>query len=154
MLGAGWLALDYMFGHGLEVWAAQGDRERIDAADLAYLARLQDYLVAVLVVAVLALVFRARWTVLTQLLASTLAGALLMLAQHYWDRSHPSPTGTASKGAASRYGENNAFRIPGEMPVPKRLWESETWDPKSVRAALLEVGFQEERFGPKGEWLG
>ncbi|WP_328965341.1 DUF6234 family protein [Streptomyces virginiae] len=173
LLGVGWLALDYMFGHGLEVWAAQGDRERIDAADLAYLARLQDYLVAVLVVAVLALVFRARWTVLTQLLAATLAGALPMLAQHYWDRSHPSPAGTASEGAASRHGENNAFRIPGEMspasahdtqnaqkeadriePVLKRLRDGGTWDPTSVRAALLELGFQEERFGPKGEWLG
>ncbi|MGW6864159.1 DUF6234 family protein [Streptomyces sp. NPDC054904] len=170
LFGVGWLALDYMFGHGMEVWAAQGDRERIDGANLAYIARTQHYLVAVLVIAVLALVSRARWTVLSQLLAAALAGALLVTAQHSWDRSHPGPAGTASEGAASRYGENNAFRIPGEMspasaqdaqkdadriePVLKRLWESGTWDPKSVRAALLDVGFQEERFGPKGEWLG
>ncbi|MFD9480762.1 MULTISPECIES: DUF6234 family protein [Streptomyces] len=169
LLGVGWLALDYMFGHGLEVWAAQGDLDRIDAADLAHMARIQDYLVAVLVVAVLALVFRARWTVLTQLLAAALAGALLMFAQHSWDRSHPGPAGAAPEGT-SRYRENNGFRIPGDMspasaqdaqkeadriePVLKRLWESGTWDPTSVRAALLEIGFQEERFGPKGEWLG
>ncbi|MFD7785861.1 DUF6234 family protein [Streptomyces nojiriensis] len=170
LLGAGWLALDYMLGHGLEVWAAQGDQERIDAADLAHMARIQEYLVAVLVVAVLALVFRAPWTALTQLLAAALAGALLMLAQHYWDRSHPGLSGSASEGTAPHYRENNGFRIPGEMspasaqdaqkeadrvePVLKRLWDGGTWDPKSVRAALLEVGFQEERFGPKGEWLG
>lgn len=95
-------------------------------------------LVAMLVVAVLALVFRVRWTVLSQLLAATVAGAPLMTAQHFWDRSHPSPAGTASDGTASHYRENNAFRIPGEMspvgaqdaqketdgvePVLKRLW--------------------------------
>ncbi|MFG2973049.1 hypothetical protein ACGFYY_08590 [Streptomyces sp. NPDC048331] len=39
-------------------------------------------------------------------------------------------------------------------PVLKRLWEAGAWDPGSVRAALLDVGFQEERFGPMGEWLG
>ncbi|PWK63078.1 hypothetical protein BCL76_12322 [Streptomyces sp. CG 926] len=170
LLGVGWLALDYMFGHGMEVWAAQGDRERIDAADLAHMARTQDYLVAMLVVAALALVFRAPWTALSQLLVAALAGALLVTAQHSWDRSHPSPAGAASQGAASHYRENNAFRISGEMspasaqdaqkeadriePVLKRLWEGGTWNPQSVRAALLEAGFQEERFGPKGEWLG
>ncbi|WP_308296922.1 DUF6234 family protein [Streptomyces sp. ISL-44] len=113
-----------------------GDQDRIDAADLAYMARVQDYLVAMLVVAVLALVFRVRWTVLSQLLAATVAGALLMTAQHLWDRSHPSPAGTASEGTASHYRENkNAFRTPGEMSpagaqketdrvelVLKRLW--------------------------------
>ncbi|GGS22040.1 hypothetical protein Snoj_23100 [Streptomyces nojiriensis] len=170
LLGAGWLALDFMLGHGMEVWAAQGDQDRIEAADLAYMARIQDFLVTVLVVAVIALVFRARWTAMSQLFAASLAGALLVIAQHNWDRDHPGPADTASEGAGSHYRENNGFRIPGDMspasaqdaqkdadriePVLKRLWESGTWDPTSVRAALLDLGFQEERFGPKGEWLG
>ncbi|MFI0981233.1 hypothetical protein ACH4SP_30015 [Streptomyces sp. NPDC021093] len=66
--------------------------------------------------------------------------------------------------------ENNGFRIPREMsagsekdakreaariePVLKRLWKSGTWDPKSVRTALLKLGYEEERLGPKGERLG
>ncbi|WTQ07386.1 DUF6234 family protein [Streptomyces virginiae] len=170
LLEAGSLVLDAMFGHGLEIWAAQGNSGQIETADLAYMARLQNFLVVVLVVAVLALVSRAPWTVLSQVPAAILAGVMLTAAQHSWDRSHPGPTGSASEGAVSRYRENNAFRMPGEMspesaqdaqrdadrvePVLERLWESGTWDPRSVREALLEVGFQEERFGPKGERLG
>lgn len=89
LLGAGLLVLDAMFGHGLEIWAAQGDLGRIETADLAYMARLQNFLVVVLVVAVLALVSRAPWTVLSQVLAAILAGVMLTAAQHSWDRSHP-----------------------------------------------------------------
>ncbi len=164
LLGVAWLVLDYMFGHGMEVWAAQGDLARIDAADLAHMGRVRHFLVAALVLAVLALVSRARWTVLSQLLAAALAGALLVALQHDWDRSHPGRVDAASEGAASHYRENNGFRIPAEMsppsardaqkeadriePVLKRLREGGTWDPQSVRTALLEVGFQEERFEP------
>jgi hypothetical protein len=71
---------------------------------------------------------------------------------------------------APHYNENNAFRRPGEMsaagaeaarreadriePVLKRLWKQGRWDPGSVRAALLGLGYEEERTGPKGERLG
>ncbi|MEV4440361.1 hypothetical protein AB0K09_15320 [Streptomyces sp. NPDC049577] len=71
---------------------------------------------------------------------------------------------------APHYRENNGFRIEGEMspadakdakkeadriePVIKRLWEEKKWDPASVRAALLGLGYEEERHGPKGERLG
>jgi hypothetical protein len=71
---------------------------------------------------------------------------------------------------APHYRDNNGFRLPGKMspagaeearkeadriePVVKRLWEAGTWDPKSVRTALLKLGYQEERTGPKGERLG
>ncbi|WP_307811726.1 hypothetical protein [Streptomyces sp. AV19] len=71
---------------------------------------------------------------------------------------------------APHYRENNGFRIPGDMspasakdaqkeadriePVLKRLWEARTWDPKSVRAAMLKLGYEEERTGPKGKRLG
>lgn len=71
---------------------------------------------------------------------------------------------------APHYRENNGFRLPGEMssagakraqkeaeriePVLKRLWEAGTWEPKSVRAALLKLGHQEERSGPGGERRG
>ncbi|WP_445519395.1 hypothetical protein [Streptomyces sp. NEAU-174] len=71
---------------------------------------------------------------------------------------------------APHHGDNNAYRRSGEMsaasakdaqkeadriePVLKRLWGQKKWDPKSVRAALLELGYEEERTGPKGERLG
>ncbi|MER6141660.1 hypothetical protein ABT174_16530 [Streptomyces sparsogenes] len=60
---------------------------------------------------------------------------------------------------APHYNENNAGRLPGEMsadsaeaarkeagriePVLKRLWKEKKWDVKSVRAALLELGYEE-----------
>ncbi|MGW2329612.1 hypothetical protein ACWC5C_28180 [Streptomyces sp. NPDC001700] len=71
---------------------------------------------------------------------------------------------------APHYGENNAHRQPREMspasardaqkeadrikPVLKRLWDQKKWAPKTVRAALLDLGYEEERTGPKGERLG
>ncbi len=71
---------------------------------------------------------------------------------------------------APHHGDNNAYRRSGEMspasakdaqkeadriePVLKRLWGQKKWDPKSVRAALLELGYEEEQTGPKGEFLG
>ncbi|MFI5619722.1 hypothetical protein [Streptomyces sp. NPDC051567] len=74
------------------------------------------------------------------------------------------------KLAEAHYRENNGFRLPGEMspasandaqkeadriePVLKRPWEARTWDPKSVRTALLKLGYEEERTGPKCERLG
>jgi hypothetical protein len=70
---------------------------------------------------------------------------------------------------APHYRENNGFRISGDMsaasaedarreadriePVLKRLWQQKTWDPKSVRAAMLELGYQEEHFDAKGNRL-
>ncbi|MEU8782805.1 hypothetical protein [Streptomyces sp. NPDC048637] len=71
---------------------------------------------------------------------------------------------------APHHGDNNASRRSGEMspagakeaqkeadriePVLKRLWGQKKWDPKSVRAALLQLGYEEERTGPKGERRG
>jgi hypothetical protein len=71
---------------------------------------------------------------------------------------------------APHNGDNNAYRRTGEMspasakdaqkqaeriePVLKRLWERKKWDPASVRTALLALGYQEARTGPKGERLG
>jgi hypothetical protein len=70
---------------------------------------------------------------------------------------------------APHYNENNGYRRPGDMspasaldaakeadrirPVLKRLWEQEKWDPATVRAALLPLGYEEERTGAKGEPL-
>ncbi|MGR3932822.1 hypothetical protein [Streptomyces sp. BRA346] len=89
--------------------------------------------------------------------------------------SSPSTPGTpytepGSHDGAPHYRENNAFRQPGEMspasardarkeadriePVLKRLWGQKKWDPKTVRTALLKLGYEEERIGPKGERLG
>ncbi|EXU62602.1 hypothetical protein Z951_40690 [Streptomyces sp. PRh5] len=96
--------------------------------------------------------------------------------------STTSPSSSSSSPGASPYvepgivdgaphhGDNNAYRRSGEMsaasakdaqkeadriePVLKRLWGQKKWDPKSVRAALLELGYEEERTGPKGERLG
>ncbi|WP_413803586.1 hypothetical protein [Streptomyces iranensis] len=96
--------------------------------------------------------------------------------------SATSPSSSSSSPDASPYvepgivdgaphqGDNNAYRRSGEMsaagakdaqkeadriePVLKRLWGQKKWDPKSVRGALLELGYEEERTGPKGERLG
>ncbi len=79
------------FGYGMEVWAAQGHAEQIEAARLAGLAWTQHFLIATLVLAGLALLSRAPWTVLSQLLAAGAVAALLTLAQHDYDRRHPAP---------------------------------------------------------------
>ncbi|MGW1764092.1 hypothetical protein ACWCQL_08385 [Streptomyces sp. NPDC002073] len=71
---------------------------------------------------------------------------------------------------APHYRENNAYRRSGEMapadeeearrqadriePVLKRLWGEKKWDPASVRAAVLALGYEERRVTPKGELLG
>ncbi|GAA2730653.1 DUF6234 family protein [Streptomyces nogalater] len=100
LLEAGWLALDAVYGYGLDVWAAQGEQTHIDAAALAYMGRLRTLQITVLVLAVLAAVSRARWTVITHLLVALLAGGTLMAAQHDWDYRHASPPGCV------RYGPN------------------------------------------------
>jgi hypothetical protein len=92
LVESGWLVLDWMFGFGLEVWAAQGDRAQIDAAGLAHMERLRMTLVVVLVLAAVAGVSRARWTVIAHLLVALLAGGALTAAQQEWDHRHaPSP---------------------------------------------------------------
>ncbi|MFF8991869.1 DUF6234 family protein [Streptomyces sp. NPDC014983] len=88
-----WLVLDWIYGYGLDVWAAQGDQAQIDAAALAHAGRLRTLLIAVLVLAVLAAVFRARWTVIGHLLVALLAGVSLMAAQQEWDHRHTPPPG-------------------------------------------------------------
>ncbi|MEE4419289.1 MULTISPECIES: hypothetical protein [Streptomyces] len=94
--------------------------------------------------------------------------------------SHPSPSPSGpgaspyvepgAHDGAPHYNENNAGRQPREMspasrkdaqreadriePVLKRLWKQGKWDPRSVRAAMLALGYQEQRTGAKGEQLG
>ncbi|MFE6176309.1 DUF6234 family protein [Streptomyces sp. NPDC056464] len=93
LLESAWLVLDWIYGFGLEVWAAQGDQARIDAAGLAHIGRVRMLLIAVLVLSVLAGIFRARWTVIAHLLVALLAGGVLAAARHEWDNNHPpSPT--------------------------------------------------------------
>ncbi|MEU7427546.1 hypothetical protein [Streptomyces sp. NPDC040750] len=71
---------------------------------------------------------------------------------------------------APHYRENNGFRISGGMstasakdaqreadriePVLRKLWRQGTWDPKTVRAALLKLGYQEEGSASNGNSLG
>ncbi|MGW0866386.1 hypothetical protein [Streptomyces sp. NPDC002611] len=71
---------------------------------------------------------------------------------------------------APHYNENNGHRRPGEMspahakdaereadrirPVLERLWKRRTWDPATVREALLRLGYEEERVTADGKRLG
>ncbi|WP_330278676.1 hypothetical protein OHO83_03925 [Streptomyces sp. NBC_00569] len=71
---------------------------------------------------------------------------------------------------APHIGDNNAYRRTGTMspagekaarreaariePVLKRLWGQKEWDPESVRAALLELGYAQEGSGEAGERAG
>ncbi|MFE2095894.1 MULTISPECIES: DUF6234 family protein [unclassified Streptomyces] len=93
LLETAWLVLDWIYGFGLEVWAAQGDRARIDAAGLAHIGRLRTLLIVVLVLAVVAVIFRARWTVVAHLLVALLVGGSLTTARHEWDHSHSPSSG-------------------------------------------------------------
>jgi xanthine/uracil permease len=95
----GWLVLDWIYGYGLEVWAAQGEQAWIDAAGLAHIGRLRTLLIVVLVLAVLAAVFRAPWTVTAHLLVALLVGGALSAAQQDWDRSHTPPVGCVRHSA-------------------------------------------------------
>ncbi|MFI8790346.1 hypothetical protein [Streptomyces sp. NPDC055105] len=94
----------------------------------------------------------------------------------------PSPSPTMTSPPASPYvepgvvdgaphnGDNNAYRRTGGMspagemaarreaariePVLKRLWGQKEWDPASVSAALLKLGYAEEGSGDEGERAG
>ncbi|MGW3459616.1 DUF6234 family protein [Streptomyces olivaceoviridis] len=92
-----WMVLDWIYGNGLQVWAAQGEQARIDAADLAHIGRLRVLLIAVLILAVLATIFRARWTVIAHLLVALLAAGSLTAAQYQWDHRH-TPLGLLRDG--------------------------------------------------------
>ncbi len=83
--------LAVLFDYGMETWAAQGQEDRIEAARVAELAWTRHFLIATLVLAGLALLSRAPWTVVSQLLAAGTVAVLLTLAQHDYDRRHPAP---------------------------------------------------------------
>ncbi|BDH03106.1 hypothetical protein HEK131_03330 [Streptomyces seoulensis] len=91
LLETAWVVLDAIYGVGLEVWAAQGDQARIDAAHLAFMDRLQVLRIVVVVLIVLAAVFRARWTAIAHLLIALLLGGVLGAEQHDWEKSHATP---------------------------------------------------------------
>ncbi len=91
------------FGYGMEVWAAQGKQARIDAAHLAELAWMRHFLIVTVVIAACALLSRAPWTVVSQLLAAGAVAALLVLAQHDYDRAHPGPAPAPDPGYTPCY---------------------------------------------------
>jgi hypothetical protein len=95
------------FGHGMEVWAAQADRARVDAAQLQSIAWTQYLLIGALVLAGLAAVGRAPWTMLLQLLAVGTFTVLLVFSQHEYDRTHPRPAPTPSAGYSPCYSGSN-----------------------------------------------
>lgn len=89
LLESAFLVLDWMLGYGLDVWAAQGDQRGVSSAGLAFADRLQAMLVVTLALAVLAGVFRARWTVVAHVLVAFLAVGVLGAVQH---QEHGEPT--------------------------------------------------------------
>lgn len=91
------------FGDGMEVWAAQGDEARIDASRLASLVWTEHFLIVIVVLAGLATLARAPWTVLLQLLAAGAVAVLLGLSQHDYARTHPAPAPTPSAGYSPCY---------------------------------------------------
>ncbi|TXS39586.1 hypothetical protein EAO72_37325 [Streptomyces sp. or43] len=92
-----------MFGYGLEGWAAQGRQEDIDEADLASIAFMQHFLVAVLVLFALAALARSPWTAVLQLLTAGAVVMMLVLTQHEYEQSHPGPAPTPSAGYSPCY---------------------------------------------------
>jgi hypothetical protein len=92
LLETAWLVVDSVFGLGLEIWAAQGDQARIDAATLTHIDRVWVLLVAAAASAVIAGLFRAPWTVVVQVLVALLALSMVVAGRHQWDTDHtPSP---------------------------------------------------------------
>ncbi|UNO40325.1 DUF6234 family protein [Streptomyces sp. MST-110588] len=57
---------------------------------------MRHFLLAAVVLAGLALLCRAQWTVVSRLLAAGTLAVLLALAQHDYDRGHPGPAPTPS----------------------------------------------------------
>lgn len=91
------------FGYGMQIWAAQGAQAEIDASLLASIAWTEHFLLATLVLAGLAALARAPWTVLSQVLAAGTLAVLLVLSQHDYDRTHPGPAPTPSVGYSPCY---------------------------------------------------
>ncbi|MFE9404110.1 DUF6234 family protein [Streptomyces sp. NPDC006530] len=78
LMGTAWLVVDAWLVLGLEEWGAQGRHAGIVKARLAHTDRVRATLILVLVTAVLAGLFRAYWTVLSQVLLALLAWELLV----------------------------------------------------------------------------
>ncbi|MER6207171.1 MULTISPECIES: DUF6234 family protein [unclassified Streptomyces] len=91
------------FTSGMEGWAAQGDRGRIDAATLANIAWMEHFLYALLALAALAALSRAPWTTVSHLVTAGLVFTLLIGMQHEWDRGHPTPAPTPRAGYSPCY---------------------------------------------------
>ncbi|MFF2130721.1 DUF6234 family protein [Streptomyces olivochromogenes] len=91
------------FGYGMQIWAAQGAQAEIDASRLASIAWTERVLFATLLLAGLATLTRAPWTVLSQLLAAGTLAVLLVLSQHDYDRTHPRPAPTPRVGYSPCY---------------------------------------------------
>lgn len=92
-----------MFGYGMDGWAAQGNREEIDEADLASIAFMQHFLIAVAVLFALAVLSRSPWTAVLQLLTVGAVAMMLVLGQHEYELSHPDPAPTPSAGYSPCY---------------------------------------------------
>ncbi|MFJ2093508.1 DUF6234 family protein [Streptomyces sp. NPDC087901] len=95
----GWM----MFGYGMEGWAAQGAREEMDESTLAGIAFMEHFLIGLFVLFGIAVLARARWTAILHLLTAGAVAALLVSAQHDYDRSHPEPAPTPSAGYSPCY---------------------------------------------------
>lgn len=109
------------FTEGMDIWAAQGDSATIDALRLARLAWAEYFLIVVLVLAGLAALARAPWTVFLQLLVAATAFVFLVLSQHEEDKSHPEPAPTPSAGYTPCYsGSGGAIDPPPCHPAPRR----------------------------------
>ncbi|MDT0466643.1 DUF6234 family protein [Streptomyces gibsoniae] len=91
------------FGCAMQIWAAQGAQAEIETSRIASIAWTEHVLIATLVLAGLAALTRAPWTVLSQLLAAGTLAVLLVLSQYDHDRTHPGPAPTPSVGYSPCY---------------------------------------------------
>ncbi|SEM44242.1 DUF6234 family protein [Streptacidiphilus jiangxiensis] len=108
-LGFALLVLDAMAYLWQEVrydvvgWAGGVPRATLDADQLTGIAFMEHLVIAVLVVAGLALLLRAPWTLASQGLAAVALLLLLSVAQKDYADSHPAPTPTPSIVVAPCY---------------------------------------------------
>jgi hypothetical protein len=79
------------FGYRTEVWAAQGEKADVSSAQLVSIDWTEYLLLTTLVLAGLAALARAPWTVVSQLLVAGTLAVLLVFWQHDYTRTHPGP---------------------------------------------------------------
>jgi hypothetical protein len=87
-----------LMAQGMAIWGALGDSAGIDAAAHQEIVRTWWLLGTAVLAGAVAAVYRARWTVVGQVVVIAVLAGLLVFSQHEWNVSHPAPRARPSAG--------------------------------------------------------